>query len=455
MVTSVRYGQCILVLGPEIPLLQTDANHANRNQDPGETEDTGDPANEERDTSQPCARDQFKDYLIEALENEDSSIQEDHFRAVAQQYEDHQEFSAESLRAEASDFFLDEQFKPSEIHKQLADLPFTLTISTTHDLLYDMALKTKDKSPKTAFYNFRGSPQDNVNPEIPVDPQTPLIYYLFGHIDNPNSLVLSENDLADFLIAVVDKNPPIPDSIIKAMRKGSTLLFIGFGLKHWYLRVLLKIFLRALELHQKGSKIVTEPLGNLDSLDLKKTISFYRRGIRIHVNNSEVLPFIEDLKKRLEEKGGFTQKPAGFTSSPKVFISYASQDKSIAERLHNSLSDSHFDSWFDKETLEPGDAWNKKIKVSINESDFLLVVCSKALKEKQDSYVNKEISWSLERSKEVRGKFIVPVETDDIQAKEILPELGDYQAVNIVQEYNTPVKRLIKSLRREYQRRNR
>ena len=451
LVTSLRHGQCILVLGPEIPVLNSNSNHGDDAERRDDDKDSRDLGNGAKDGSDASARDLFKDYLTEALESEGDTVQEDHFRAVAQQYEDHREFSAESLRAEASDFFQDDEFKPSVIHEQLAELPFTLTISTNHDLLFDMALKANDKTPKTAYYNFRGNRRDNTNPEIPVDPQSPLTYNLFGHINDPNSLVLSENDLADFLIAVVDKNPPIPDSIIKAMRKCSTLLFVGFGLKHWYLRVLLKVFLRALELHKKGSKIVTEPLSNLDSLDLKKTISFYRRGIRIHVNNSELLPFIQDLKKKLKEKGGFSQKPPGFTSSPKVFISYASQDKVIAQRLHDSLSDNDFVSWLDKETLEPGDVWNDKIKCGINQSDFLLVVCSKALKNKQDSYVNKEISWSLERSKEVRGKFIIPVETDDTLARDIIPELGDYQAVNIVQDYNAPVNQLISSLRREYQ----
>ncbi len=159
LVTSIRYGQCILVLGPEIPLKHSDANHENENQPPDGIQDSRDPADKALETSQASARGLFKDYLIEALENEDSRIQEDHFRAVAQQYEDHHEFSAESLRAEASDFFqMDELFKPSEIHQHLAELPFALTFTTTHALLYEIALKVKDKSPKTTFYNFRGSP---------------------------------------------------------------------------------------------------------------------------------------------------------------------------------------------------------------------------------------------------------------------------------------------------------
>jgi len=67
----------------------------------------------------------------------------------------------------------------------------------------------------------------------------------------------------------------------------------------------LKIFLRGLELHLKGSKIAAEYLSNLDEKDLKKTLHFYKRGVRIIVNDSEILPFLKELKKRyVEKKGG-------------------------------------------------------------------------------------------------------------------------------------------------------
>jgi predicted phosphatase len=433
LVTSLQYGQCILVLGPEIQAINSSTN----------------------EEFQGSSRDYFKNHLIKEIESEGRSIQENHFRAVAQQYEDDREFGAESLRAETSHFFGKDQFEPSEPHMTLADLPFLLTISTNHDRLFEKALQKCGKEPKTAFYNFRGDLRDNMDPDIPNDPSSPLTYYLFGHIDNPNSLVLSENDLADFLIAVVEGKPPIPNSVIKEMRKGGTILFIGFGLRHWYLRVLLKVFLRALELHQTGSKIVTEPLNKLDETDLKKTIYFYKRGIRIHVNNSDILPFIEDLKDRLEKKGGFVGQPNRFISRPKVFISYAREDENIAKILYSSLSKSDIDPWIDQKMIEAGDQWEDDIKNGIKESDFVLIICSQSLKNKKDSFVNKEIKWSVDRAQEVRGKFIIPVHTDDARINEIIPELGEIQYVNIGTDNKEKIKELVSILKRDYQRRRR
>ena len=139
---------------------------------------------------------------------------------------------------------------------------------------------------------------------IPEDPNKPLIYNLFGDIENYKSLVLSENDIADFLITVVSSATSLPNTLISELKKGGTLLFLGFGIRHWYLRVLLKIFLRGLELYLKGSKIAAEYLSNFDEKDLKKTLHFYKRGVRIIVNDSEILLLLNELKKRYVEKGG-------------------------------------------------------------------------------------------------------------------------------------------------------
>jgi hypothetical protein len=50
-------------------------------------------------------------------------------------------------------------------------------------------------------------------------PQAPLVYQLFGDALEPGSLVLSDNDLLDFLIAIVSERPPLPNSLVRALKR--------------------------------------------------------------------------------------------------------------------------------------------------------------------------------------------------------------------------------------------
>ena len=75
---------------------------------------------------------------------------------------------------------------------------------------------------------------------IPGAPDHPLLYRLFGDPKEPGSMVLTENDLLDFLICMVVQRPQLPNGLLVALRQNArTFLFLGFGIRHWHLRVLL------------------------------------------------------------------------------------------------------------------------------------------------------------------------------------------------------------------------
>jgi hypothetical protein len=63
------------------------------------------------------------------------------------------------------------------------------------------------------------------------------VYHLYGYPADPLSLVITENDLIDFLVNVVRKEPSLPPEITNTLAR-STCLFIDLGFKNWYLRSL-------------------------------------------------------------------------------------------------------------------------------------------------------------------------------------------------------------------------
>ena len=266
LITSLRYGQCVLMLGQEVS-----AAHA-------EVDGAVVPRNNESFAEALTRR------LADELEEDGRRVIGDSLASVAQQYEDADGFGTNALRALAGKFYNSGALAPSALHHRLASLPFSLIVTTCHDDLLLRALKEAGKSPLAYRYHLRGDKRDNPEFILTGSASAPVVYHLFGDTRAPGSLVLSEDDLLDFLIAIVSERPPLPNSLSRALkRSGQSFLFVGFGISQWYLRVLMKVLVRSLELHRTANTIAAELLRGLSESDRESTILFYQRGTRIEI----------------------------------------------------------------------------------------------------------------------------------------------------------------------------
>src|SRR4029077_15605285 len=258
LLTSLRYGQCVLLLGPEIPAGTASARN---------------PSPDAQDLSYTEA---LTRRLASELEDDNRRVTGSTLAAVAQQYEDAEGFGSNTMRSIAAQFYTSEAYVPSDVHHSLASLPFNLILTTCHDALLTRALQSSGKKPLVCSYHFRGDRHDNLEFTPSETPDEPVLYHLFGFAQEPRSLVLSENDVLDFLLAIVSERAPIPNTLSRLLkRKDQSFLFVGFGIKQLHLRILLKALIRALELHRTGSAIATESLRALSEGDREQTILFY------------------------------------------------------------------------------------------------------------------------------------------------------------------------------------
>ncbi|MCY1074313.1 toll/interleukin-1 receptor domain-containing protein [Archangium lansingense] len=436
LVTNLQFGRCVLVLGPEIEV------------EP--------PAGEAQAGSACTWADRLAEHLTNALLEEKKNVPQRALMAVAQQYEDERGFGPDSLQSQTARFARTCGLKPSATHRLLAKLPFNLVLSTSHDELITQAMWDEHKHPDVAFYHLRGDRRDN--PELPAlgSPSSPQIYHLFGSTRDPYSLVLSENDLLDFLIAVVSKNPPLPNNLVKVLEHALSFLFVGFGIRYSYLRVLLKFLVRALNLPSASIRFVMEPLESLPRADREEMILFYQRGTQILFCDDPPIPrFFELLGEKLAAEGGYRGPTPSRGTRPKVFISYTRADEPLAAKLYSTLKSKSFDPWFDKQSLEGGDPWDQEIESGLSDTDFVLVIYSRALIHQWDGYVNKEIGLARERAKYVRGKFLVPLRTVELTNEERIKELQGYHEMVLREEqYEQDVGQLVSLMTREFQRRS-
>src|SRR5207244_2407344 len=70
-------------------------------------------------------------------------------------------------------------------------------------------------------------------------PATPVVFHFHGHSE-PESLVLTEDDYVWFLAQMIKRRDLLPEPISTALRDWS-LLFIGYGMGDWNLRVWLRL----------------------------------------------------------------------------------------------------------------------------------------------------------------------------------------------------------------------
>ncbi len=404
LVASMQAGRCVLVLGSDVL-----ANPEGRNAG-------GSPKG---------VRDVFCEDLAKQLQEEGQAVGEMTLFAVAQQYDDSPAFSGVNLKNLAASFFRDPGYAPGPPHRALAELPFGLVLTTAHDSLLEKAYRDRGVLVSRYWYHYRGEPRDNREIIERISPEAPILYHLFGATDVPDSLVLTENDLLDFVIHVVSSRPKIPDSLRSVLRN-KTFLFFGFGIKHWYIRVLLKILVRSLEL--SGGSIALESLGGLDDRERQQTVLFYKRGTRIEVVDMEAEEFLAELAKRLAGAGGYLGPRSSAARRASVFISYERSDSDIAQRLYDELPKDRLEPWLDTECLEGGEEWNSKLEQRIQATDYALILNSRNLANKQIGYVNKEVDVLLDRQKYFRGtKFIVPLGVCGLAPEEGLADLAKFQ----------------------------
>jgi len=344
--------------------------------------------------------------LADLLEREGETVRGQSLAAVAQQFEDDPNFGRSDLEREVVRFYSTRTAPSDEArgNEALATLPFALCITSRHDLGLEQALRATGKSVAVGHYRFRG---DYTPVEFANTTQAPLLYYLHGVISDPPSMVLTERDRLEFLEHILAQRPRLPDSISAHLQKrDTTFVFLGFGLRHPYLRVLL----HALKLNQYDRSFAVEagppPGGGLDD-----TVLFYQRG-KITLSDGDVGAFVATLAERFRIAGGaLTDGPTGLVR-PRVFISYASEDAKEARRLWQGLESAGFETWLDKARLEGGNRWDTTIEQAIEHSDYVLVLQSRALAAKVDSYVNKEIDCARERARRVAAPFkcVIPLE---------------------------------------------
>jgi TolB-like protein/tetratricopeptide (TPR) repeat protein len=119
-----------------------------------------------------------------------------------------------------------------------------------------------------------------------------------------------------------------------------------------------------------------------------------------------------------------SSKPAN-TPLGAVFLSYASEDVSAAERIAYALRAAGVEVWIDRSELRGGDAWDQSIRKQIKACALFIPIISRHAHDRIEGYFRLEWKLAVDRSHLIAPDqaFLLPVAIDDTpQSDERIPD---------------------------------
>jgi len=335
----------------------------------------------------------------------------------------------EVLEITVRDFYEREAPATTPFHRDLAALPFRLCITVSPDNLMFRAFEAAEKMPQEGHYNFREPATARL---LAPSVEKPLVYHLFGHCQDPGSLVLTEGDLIEFLVAIIKGTPPVPDQVRSLLAdESASFLFLGFGFHNWYLRVLLQVMnvygrrSKALAFedeqffghpeHEQATAFFTDRLIEFRQLQWEAFAKQLRETYEASPRGATTGATAAAPRRIAPAVSAATPATSAQGNVPKAFVSYASEDRDAVEELAAQLESRGIDVWQDKQDLRAGDNWDKTLKDVISRRvDYVIVVQTPAMTSRIEGVFHREVEAALLRQGNMADfRFVLPIRMGD------------------------------------------
>jgi|SRR4051794_38067082 len=193
---------------------------------------------------------------------------------------------------------------PFEPHTVLAALPLPVFITTNYDDSMYRALVAAEKDPRREVCRWNSSPalaqepSPFADPTYTPTPANPLVYHLHGRLGLPESLVLTEDDYLDFLVAIAANPRLLPHHIQRALA-GTSLLFIGYRLADWDFRVIHRGLVAASEASLRRLSVTVQLSASEAARDY---LDKYFNALKLRVYWGSATEFVAALSHRWNDR---------------------------------------------------------------------------------------------------------------------------------------------------------
>ena len=210
--------------------------------------------------------------------------------------------------------FYKQGFKEA-IYNKLTEIPFHLVISTTPDHNLSNVFESKKIPHEFAYYDKTSNPDEVKTPDI----NAPLLYNLFGSIEKEESMILTHDDLFDFLLALLGSRN-LPGELKNALVTADNFIFLGFKFDKWYVQMLLRL----LNLHNEKYKFARFA----SNKDINpETQSLIIDQFRIEFVDDKIEQFVDTLYQKCSDEGILRDLETPDISSAELVEKYIEEDQ--------------------------------------------------------------------------------------------------------------------------------
>jgi hypothetical protein len=351
-------------------------------------------------------------------------------------------------------------FAPPAPLRQLAEITdFALYVNTTFDsLLFDTLNQVRYgrqvgieqvtywyKEPADFKESLAALHRDN----------RALVFHLLGQAcANPNSYVLTEEDLLEFVYALQSVSHS-PKNLLGELATHN-LLFIGEVFPDWLKRLVLRT--------TKGARLsgIQDTSVFADSRTPKEEgLKTFLRHFSGHtwIYSDGPIEFVAQLHRRWRERnpGSPLQATVPFVPPARemppevIFLSYNRENKDAVIRLKSCLEKAGLPVWFDLEQLEIGENWPNRIAGNIKSCLLFMPVMSRVTSaERRDVFFRVEWNQAVKKREKFHQDevFILPVVVDDLPRG---PAESEFPGTNITRAEGGELnERTVESIQRVY-----
>ena len=396
LVAAIRNDECILVLGPNIATIERDGTTISLYQ-------------------------LLAVYLAQELQQLRPDFQlldKENLAYVAKQLEDtfihqcnfHEGRARAKLGELIKDFYTDYDISQFPVFEKLAQLPFRFIVNTCPDNFLLEALHDENKfDASSVFYHHKKPTHNNAidTTQNKITSDAPLIFNLFGTVENPDSMIITESDQLIFLDTILQKEytAGIPNKIAieftssKEKDFEKNFIFLGFDFNQWHLRLILHLIHR----YQKQK----ETYALQDPKDLSElTNFFYKRNFEV-----EFVDFPpEAFAKTFLEKINSSPKAAKETSLLHAFLMFDTKDEKLKQVLDTHLTilkGNEFIQTWDESQLTAGDVREEIITQQLQQADIILMLVTPNLFVSDEIY-EKQLQLALQRHQQ-KETVVIPI----------------------------------------------
>ncbi len=310
---------------------------------------------------------------------------------------------------------------PEPLLQLAAIRPIQLFVSTTFDSSLVRAINQTRFGGNAKTRIFTHSP--NEMQDLPGDFAgfgDPVVYQLMGKISATPAYAVTQEDLIEFFHSLQSETHR-PAQLFHEL-SNRNLLMLGTRLSGWLTSFLMRMSKRQrLSVDDKTDYVADETVTN--DCNLVLFLERFSSATQIFREDNPIA-FIKELHQRWTDthpdSAPSTLLPQ--TASPRelepgaVFLSYASGDLSVVEKLKAALEEAGVDVFFDKEQLQPGNEWEGKLRRYIHQSSLFVPVISQQTLTPDRRFFRVEWNLALEEAQMAsfssEEAFLLPVVID-------------------------------------------